>query len=141
LNFNLIYQKPKNSKNFKDYIIYALRKLRNKIFPRVYKTNFPIAGGYSDILLVDSNSIVEFCHYCGVFASTKLFVELAIPTALILSAKKIVTEKDISLRGKALWTNEELKYLEEYNFNLELLISKFPSNQLYLHPIKLSKWK
>lgn len=141
LNFNLIYQKPNISKNFSANFVYTLRKLRNKIFPKLYKTNFPIAGGYSDILLVDSNSIVDFCHFCGIFASTRLFVELAIPTALLISAKKIVTEKNISLKGKALWTNEELKYLDKFNFNLELLYSEFPSNQLYLHPIKLSKWQ
>jgi hypothetical protein len=66
---------------------------------------------------------------------------LAVPTSLVFSAKKIVTEKDLLLRGKALWTKEEHLNLNQYNNKLQNLLNNFPLGQLYIHPIKLSKWE
>ena len=75
------------------------------------------------------------------FAATKLFVELAIPTALVLSADKIVTEEDLELKGKPLWSKQDFKILDKYDHQLNKLLNDFPANHLYLHPVKLSKWK
>ena len=110
-------------------------------------------GGYSDIFLISSDTIKEFCHYCGVFAVTKLFVEIALPTALVLSAKELITEKDIDLAGKAFWpdgwvrlggnferANNDFDELDKFNDNLKDLLNDFPENYLYIHPVKLSKW-
>ena len=110
-------------------------------------------GGYSDIFLISSNTIKEFCHYCGVFAATKLFVEIALPTSIVLTAQEIITEKDIDFAGKALWPdgwvrmggNFERAYndfdeIEKFNYNLKDLLTNFPKNYLYIHPVKLSKW-
>jgi hypothetical protein len=71
-----------------------------------------------------------------------LFVELAIPTALVLVSKKIVLEKDLRLQGLAIWHNDETAALEASNGNsLSSLMKNFPPKQLYYHPVKLSKWK
>lgn len=102
--------------------------------------SYPIVGSYSDVFVVSSESIKLFCHYCGVFAATKLFVEVALPTSLVLSAKEIVTENNLKFQGKALWTKEQYKELDKYDSSLKKLLGEFPSNYLYLHPIKLSKW-
>jgi hypothetical protein len=95
----------------------------------------------------------KFYHYCGVFAAMNLFVELALPTAMVLSAKEIVTENDLELRGKALWPDGgqrlngdlepaygDYEELAGYNFNLKQLLDNFPETYIYLHPVKLSKW-
>ncbi|MVN23453.1 hypothetical protein [Mucilaginibacter arboris] len=114
-----------------------------KKFPLAY----PVVGSYSDIVIVSKSSIKKFCHYCGVFATNKLFVEFAIPTALLLASEKVVTEKEIGKRGSIYWlyTQPELeKYNEDmrpYNLSLKDLMQKFPEDKLYIHPIKLSKWK
>lgn len=114
-----------------------------KKFPLVY----PVVGSYSDIVIVSKNVIKKFCHYCGVFATNKLFVEFAIPTALLLAANQVVTEDKIGKRGQVYWlyTPAEInKYntdMEPYNQNLAELVQKFPGDKLYIHPIKLSKWK
>ena len=105
-----------------------------------YSLSYPIVGSYSDIFVVNSKSIKLFCHYCGVFAALKLFVEIALPTSLVLSANEIVEEKDLKLQGKALWTKKQHQELDKYENSLKQLLVKFPSNYLYLHPIKLSKW-
>ena len=98
-------------------------------------------GSYSDIFVISSNTIKQFSHYCGVFASTRLFVEVAVPTSLVLSADEIVTENDLKLQGEALWTKEQYEILDKYEGNLESLLNDFPEKLLYLHPIKLSQWK
>ena len=112
-----------------------------------------LAGSYSDICGVSAGTVRRFGHYCGVFAAAGLHAELAIPTALVLSAGHIVTEKDLSLRGRALWpdgwnrlhgendlAHDELKELDRYNRNLDNLLQNFPEGYLYLHPVKLSGW-
>lgn len=138
------------------YAPHALRQTLNKalrgdfgdLISTIYKKNtrssfmlkFPLVGGYSDIFVVDSSAIHDFCHYCGVFAATNLFVELAIPTSLVLASKKITTENNIRLKGKALWLSRDYEILDQYKLKLKDLIAHFPRDLLYLHPIKLSKW-
>ncbi|HLG39839.1 MAG TPA: hypothetical protein VI461_09230, partial [Chitinophagaceae bacterium] len=102
---------------------------------------YPAAGSYSDIFIITKESIHDFCRYCGIFASIGLFVEIAIPTALLLSSQRIMQEKDLTMQGKALWSPEEVDAVEKtYNKSLTSLMNNFPSDQLYFHPIKLSKW-
>jgi hypothetical protein len=75
------------------------------------------------------------------FASTDLFVELAIPTAMVFSAKKIVTEKEIKIKGLAIKGSEAIKQFEvEHRSDLNHFLCHFPENSLFVHPIKLSRW-
>lgn len=119
-----------------------------------YDLPYPLVGSYSDICIISSDSIQQFSHYAGVFAASRLFVEVALPTALVLSAKEIVTEKSLQLKGKALWPDGSYRLngdpnpvkgdyteLEKYKFDIHTLLNNFPENYIYLHPIKLSKWK
>jgi hypothetical protein len=122
-------------KRFRFFCRYLKRK------KKPYNLSYPLVGSYSDIFIISANSIKEFCHYCGIFATTKLFVEVALPTSVVLSSDKIMTEKDLNLQGKALWTTEDYKELEKYENSLTKLMDNFPPNYIYLHPIKLSKWK
>lgn len=118
-----------------------------------YELKYPLVGSYADICIISSNTIMQFCHYCGIFAATNLFVELAIPTAIVLSANKIVTEKNLNLKGKAFWPdgfnrlNGDIKpaqgdfdELSIFDFSLSKLLNNFPKNYIYIHPVKLSKW-
>ncbi len=122
----------------KAYHIEQFRKFkhRNKLFHSYY----PLVGGYSDIFVVSGDVMKTFAHYCGVFATYRLFVEFAVPTAMALAAEHIILEKHLALKGKPLWTPEDFKVLDKYNFNLDTLVSDFPENLLYIHPVKLSKW-
>ena len=130
--------------NFFNQWRYKAKCLLEDIF--IYRTfypkklNYPLVGSYSDIFIISSSSIALFSHLCGIFSATRLFVELAIPTAIALSAKKTTLEKDIQLQGRALWTKEDFEILDIYNNNLSLLLKEFPKKYIYLHPIKLSKW-
>jgi hypothetical protein len=145
LTFNQIWKKPATFKEVMRRILldkhFLIDKIKSKIFKQHYSLPYPIVGSYSDIFVVNSSTIKQFCHYCGVFAATDLFVEVGLPTAMVLSAEEIVTEKDLLLRGKPLWTENDYLILEKYDNNLNRLLDNFPDNHLYLHPIKLSRWK
>ncbi len=144
IKYTQVYRRPEFLFSFWSAVRnvrYLKHKLKEVFFKQDYNLSYPLVGGYSDIFIVSSSSIKDFCHYCGVFAATNLHVEIAIPTAMVLAAEKIVTEKDLILQGRALWTKEDLKILDKYNFDLNQLLSDFPKNHLYIHPVKLSKWK
>lgn len=128
-----------NVKKMYYYLLWRRRLFKNK--NREFHLSYPLVSSYSDIFVISSDTIKKFSHYCGVFASTKLFVEVAIPTSLVLSAEEIVTEKDLILQGGSLWTQEQYEILDKYEEKLDVLLNDFPENLLYLHPIKLSKWK
>lgn len=144
LRFNQVYNKMNLPKSLTyiqiiEYIKYTIRSFENK--KKLYDLSYPLVGGYSDIFVVSAENIKLFCHYCGVFAATNLFAEVGLPTSMVLSARKIITEKDLDLKGKALWTEDDYQILEKYKHNLNTLLEDFPKENLYLHPIKLSKWK
>jgi hypothetical protein len=101
---------------------------------------YPLIGSYSDIFAVPRTLMNEFSNYCGIFAATRLFVELAIPSALAMASPKLASEANINLKGRAMWTSEDMKILEPYERSLSRLVNNFPENYLYLHPIKLSQW-
>jgi hypothetical protein len=144
LKYTQVYRRPELSFSFWS-LVKNIRYLKNELNEVFLKKDFnlpyPLIGGYSDIFVISSYSIKDFCHYCGVFAATNLHVEIALPTAVVLASDEIITEKDLILQGKALWTQEDLRMLDKYNFDLNQLLNNFPKDNLYIHPIKLSKWK
>lgn len=103
--------------------------------------DYPLIGGYSDILCIPAEIMPRFCQICGAFAATKLFVEIAIPTALALSSKSIKTDVDLGIKRGDWDINVINELTKDFNFELNKLHSNFPNGFLYLHPIKLSKWK
>lgn len=133
---------PKNL--FMEWILQQKEwKMRKRIWSYIKKRylDYPLVGGYSDICLVTADAMGKFALYCGAFAATNLFVELAIPTSMVLATKKLKVNKDIKLGSGAMWSEEDTEFLQEYNFSLTKLLEHFPVDKLYLHPIKLSKWK
>jgi len=113
---------------------------------------YPLIGGYADIFSVPQSSFDEFVHYCGVFAAARIFVEIALPTALALSCKNLGTEDTSPKRGfnvwfpPAPWHEMERKsallncMVEKVDSKLSNLIAEWPQDYLYMHPLKLSKW-
>lgn len=114
---------------------------RTRKAPKEIQLDYPLVGGYSDIFLVTADVMPTFCSYCGAFAASHLFVELAVPTAMILSAHKITYIDELKLKGVAMWVAQDFQFLEPYNHSLSALIANYPEDKLYIHPIKLSKWK
>lgn len=106
-----------------------------------YKFNYPLMGGYNDFFILPSSCAKLFSLYCGAFAASKLFVEVALPTAMALSSKNVRTSSDTKLKCGDLWLNDIKELENKYNYCLKELMSDFPKDTLYRHPVKLSKWK
>ena len=133
--------------------IFLAARLLSRIrhpFKNTYQLPYPICGSYSDICVVSGESIKKFAHYCGVFSSTLLDVEVALPTALVLASDDIIkSEKTTKRKGLAYWQpwgafykseDQLMSKLDEKYKNLDDMIHNFPDRQLYIHPVKLSKW-
>jgi hypothetical protein len=105
------------------------------------KIPYPMVASYSDIVIVPHAHKEKFILYSGVFSSLKLFVEIAIPSALVYSMPNIVTENQLLRKGQTYWGIEDFNYLEaKYKRSVSVLFDNFPEDCLYIHPIKLSRW-
>jgi hypothetical protein len=123
------------------YLANQLLTPNQELGKQLVQLSYPLIGSYSDIFAVPHSIMEEFAHYCGVFAVTRLFVELAIPSALAMASPKLISENRIKLKGRALWSKHDMEILAPYNNSLSKLLEEFPERHLYLHPIKLSQWK
>ncbi|MDD3363436.1 MAG: hypothetical protein PHZ03_00485 [Syntrophomonas sp.] len=107
-----------------------------------FAPKYPLVTGYSDFVVVGHESIKRFCRLCGIFAAMRLHAEVATPTALALSAKKIIRENEVDLMGTELWSKENRLELErKYDRDLNKLMESFDKGSLYIHPVKLTGWK
>ncbi|WP_085537152.1 hypothetical protein [Massilibacteroides vaginae] len=103
------------------------------------KLKYPLVGAFSDIVIISSKHMKTFSQYCGAFAADGLFVEYALPTSLLLTTNRIITLKNLEFEMGALW-GKEMMQLNKYDQNLNNLLNNFPSQYLFVHPVKLSKW-
>lgn len=121
----------------KKSVLYLLKYKKKPFYPGIW--------GYSDTLIIPSSAMPKFAQYCGAFAGLNIFVEHAIPMALLLSSKNIVTSKDIKLKCVTqlygLGNDGKQLFEDKYQYSLDKLLSDFPQNWFFVHPIKLSKWK
>lgn len=135
----------KNLTNYHDYI---LKDINKDNILKVLKMNkptdslYPLAASYSDIFVIPHKKIREFTNLCSIFESVRVFVEVAIPTAMALSLDKIVTLNDIN-KGMATFTEPEVldEFCQKYNYSLTTLYNIWNNFGISMHPIKLSKWK
>ena len=125
----------------KETLLRCRRVLWYRIIQRIY-FSYPLVGGYSDLIVVPNTVMPKFCQYCGAFAAARLFVEIAIPTSMILCCDKVQTVQQIRLKNSLLLPrNKDRDFLPPLNHSYSQLISAFPEDMLYIHPIKLSQWK
>ena len=106
------------------------------------EAEYPLFGGYSDICIVPKDDFADFAHTAGVFASIGLFAEIAIPTALVLTCKKIKQQRDTKFIRGDIWGMDNKRSLGDgYGFSLKRLFESWPEETLFIHPVKLSEWK
>jgi hypothetical protein len=145
LRFEQIWKKPKTLGQWADALLkrpaFCYRYLKARIRQERFHLSYPLVGAYSDIFIVPAEAMDRFRHYCGLFAASNLWVEHAIPTALVMSTDKImVIHNHCRYRGKALWSETEKRELDRYQHSLSALLRDFPADYLFLHPVKLSAW-
>lgn len=116
------------------------------------KASYPVVFAYSDIFSVSKNSFPRVCQFLEIFATWRMFVELAIPTSLaLLEDIQVVTNENSSWETGNVWFPQDPKEFirkekiinelaQHTGKKIEMLKEYFPSNMLYLHPVKLSQW-
>jgi hypothetical protein len=98
--------------------------------------------GYSDLIIVPQAAMAQFCHICGVFAAMRLFAEVAIPTAMALSCERVVRRPDVGRPTLEIWSEPQVEELcRKADYQIDRVFPTLGSDLLYVHPIKLSKWK
>lgn len=115
---------------------FDLFKFIKYLFLNRGKHFYPLAYGDSDFFTISQKDITEFARICGIFAAMNLFVESAIPTAMILSCDKITFQTNSEI-NKHMNGNINGK---DYNYRLKNLYCNWPENVFRIHPIKLSQW-
>lgn len=90
LSYNQAFEKQNIYEKIKGLIKVGIGK--KKPIKKFYDLSYPLVNAFSDMLVITKKTIKKFSHYCGVFAATELFVEMAIPTALVFTAEAISTE-------------------------------------------------
>lgn len=122
----------------------ALVIKRRKTQPTLTLTDppYPLLVAYSDFFIVPAEAMDRFCELCGVFAAMGVFVEAALPTALALSAP-LVHESDTAWKA-----HEDMQHPSQWeafgqrhHFELKEVIAGMGERELFIHPIKLSRWK
>lgn len=125
----------------KEFLLRIRRMLWLRLFRRVY-FRYPLLGGYSDMIVVPTEVMPRFCQYCGAFAAARLFVEVAIPTAMALCSNKTQAIDSTNFPDSLRLPRDKARdFLPQFNYSYNELVAHFPKNMLYIHPIKLSKWK
>lgn len=130
----------------------GLRMLRRVVTTRirgdVTGLPYPLVIAYSDFFAIRRARLGDFAHLCGVFAAMGLYVEVAIPTALLLTCPSVVVEKpsgqelavETTWHGLPLWNDEPAKFAELHGASIASLIADWPDDRLYVHPVKLGQW-
>lgn len=103
------------------------------------KIPYPLLFGYADYFLIRKDKLYALARVCSIFAAMDLFVEVAFPTAVMLTFERgrVVTRQDIG-RYKIKMQIED--YKEKYNYSLEKLFDEWETDLLFIHPVKLSEW-
>lgn len=117
----------------------CILRVSKHLFRRV-PFEYPFVGAVSDFCIIDAKTMPLFAHYCGTFAALPLFIEVAVPTSLVLSCDNIKTQDSCSLKSGYFWNQEVLLFEQMFSCNYTNLVENFPKNTLFVHPVKLSKW-
>lgn len=106
------------------------------------KLRYPLVGSYSDICIIPNSAVESMIEYCGIFAALNLFAEVALPTAFAFSVPETTMEVNLNFQGVTFWNSTTVSQFEkQHQLNLMHLFENFPEHALYVHPIKLSRWK
>lgn len=100
---------------------------------------YPMAAGMSDFFVVRNDALTKFYQYCGALAALDIFVEVSVPTALVLACEKLGTSADTSLQCKWTYTGSGSPIGFDEAIDYSRVCQEFHENLLFIHPVKFSK--
>lgn len=129
-------------------ISYYVDFLRNKgiIIPEEKISNFelpyPFAYGYSDIFVMPAEKLERFSYYAGVTTAMKLWVEIAIPTIVLMVCDKIDIiefQNNVDDPGKyGMIGGHHNEFCSAAQFTVSKAFKGKFENLSFYHPVKLS---
>ncbi len=108
------------------------------------KVPYPMAGGYSDIFLLKKEILFPVARLCGVFSAMNLFAEISFPTSVVLSVdrKDVVFLEETGFQSIETWEQKDRESFEdEWKYNFDSFYRNWDKRNLYIHPVKLSRWR
>ena len=106
---------------------------------------YPMAHGYSDILCIRRNTVHALFHRMGIFSAMNLWVEIAIPTSIVLTVPRneVTFFSELPNRfRKVMWDEEEIsEFAAACESNYKKLAEIWERPCMYVHPVKLSRWE
>ena len=125
-----------NAKEFRNVVMnFIVYENKNSL-----RIPYPMAGGYSDIFCIRKERLFEFSRLCGVFAAMNMFVEIAIPTAAVLTFRRDEVKFFPTGTASFLWDNDRTALENKYGLNFARLYNDWERKLHFIHPIKLSRW-
>ena len=127
----------KNAKGFLNILNYFIATNGNTLH-----IPYPMASGAccGDIFCIDKGNLFEFSRLCGIFSGMNLFVEIAIPTSVVLTFKRdevvFLSEESMLI----LWAGRD-DFENKYDRDFGKLLDEWDEKLLCIHPVKLSRWK
>lgn len=139
----------KNYKIFKARVWHFLKVIQFRLKP--VKMPYPFVFGYSDILLIPREKMTDWTRYLEVFATWNMFVEMAIPTAMLLLPEATISyAANHSFKTGNVWYPQDPKHFKKISTLIDNLVRSsdtiedfarhYPKEYLYLHPVKLSRY-
>ncbi len=107
-----------------------------------FKIPYPMAMGYSDIFMLKREKLYMVARLCGIFSAMNLFAEISFPTAVVLSAerKEVGFLADTEYVADVRWEEDREEIGKRHHYALRSLYDEWEDKNLYIHPVKLSKW-
>ena len=102
---------------------------------------WPLVEGYCDFLVVPRKHWKKFVYYCGVLGAMNVWHDCSVVTALLLACDEVLQEKASPAFGVELWNQAVDDLYGKYQGDLQALLSDYAPNQIYTHPVKLSRWQ
>jgi len=129
-----------DEKGLKDYLTVRASQIDQEATDEAtYELSYPLAWGWSDVLVVTRETLPLFAQYVGVLSASNLFVEIAIPTALVLASPQLTNMRQGTLKPRAIWNHQEREELLDFH-KAKNLFREFPGDFFCIHPVKLSQF-
>jgi hypothetical protein len=93
---------------------------------------YPFCFGLSDFFVVGGEALAQVAHLLGVMAAAEVFVEVAVPTALLTAAESVRQQHEVGLSSDWLWGGGR------DGADPAALAKRFREDLLFVHPVKIS---
>lgn len=140
-----------NAKILKARYWHIKNSLKVRLHPK--KMQYPCVFAYSDLINIPREQMEGWCRHLEIFATWRMFVELAIPTAMaLIPDADICYASNCRLKTGNVWFPQDpihrdtvekaiAKAIAESENDIEKLTNVFPAEYMYLHPVKLSRFR